>query len=101
MAMTGTILSSEGLDPRRRRLLFRAWHRGLREMDLIMGRFADAELARLSESDLTELERLMEVPDPDLLAWVTGDAAVPADYDSPVFRAMRDFHWSGRGVETA
>ena len=42
--MTGTKLSSEGLDPRRRKLLFRAWHRGMREMDLIMGRFADAAI---------------------------------------------------------
>jgi antitoxin CptB len=40
--MTGTIRSSDGLDVRRRRILFRAWHRGMREMDLIMGRFADA-----------------------------------------------------------
>ena len=42
--MTGSQKSSEGLDPRRRRLLFRAWHRGSREMDLIMGPFADAWL---------------------------------------------------------
>ena len=39
--MTGSSRSSDGLDPRRRRLLFRSWHRGTREADLIMGRFAD------------------------------------------------------------
>jgi len=52
--MTGTTRSSEGLDLRRRKLLFRSWHRGMREMDLIMGRFADARIAELNESELAE-----------------------------------------------
>lgn len=99
--MTGTILSSEGLDLRRRRLLFRAWHRGMREMDLIMGRFADARIATLSEDELAEFERLIAVPDPDLLAWITGDEAAPQDFDSGVFRQLRDFHMSGDGKERA
>ena len=75
--MTGTTRSSEGLDPRRRKVLFRSWHRGMREMDLIMGGFADARIASLAESELDEFERLIEVPDPDLLAWIIGDATVP------------------------
>jgi antitoxin CptB len=95
--MTGTNRSSEGLDVRRRRLLFRSWHRGLREMDLIMGRFADHAIEGLAETDIAELERLMDVPDPELLAWVTGQEAVPPDYDGPVFRQMRDFHLRGDG----
>ena len=45
--MSGTTRSSEGLDLRRRKLLFRCWHRGLREVDLIMGRFADATIEAL------------------------------------------------------
>ncbi|MGB8076072.1 MAG: succinate dehydrogenase assembly factor 2, partial [Pseudolabrys sp.] len=48
---TGTNLSSEGLDARRRRLLFRCWHRGIREMDLVLGRFADAKMASLSDTE--------------------------------------------------
>ncbi len=99
--MTGTILSSEGLDVRRRRLLFRAWHRGMREMDLIMGRFADARIATLGEAELAEFERLIEVPDPDLLAWITGEGAVPQNSDSAVFRQLRDFHMSGHWKEPA
>src|SRR5271163_2921177 len=71
--MTGSTRSSGGLDDRRKRLLFRCWHRGTREMDLILGRFADAEIASLGEDDLTELEHLIEVPDPDLYAAVTGN----------------------------
>ena len=89
--MTGTTLSSEGLDLRRRKLLFRSWHRGLREMDLILGGFADARVTQLSEGELAELERLIDVPDRDLLAWITGEETVPADFDSALFRDLRDF----------
>jgi antitoxin CptB len=90
--MTGTTRSSEGLDLRRRKLLFRSWHRGMREMDLIMGGFADARIGALSEGELTQFERLIDVPDHDLLAWITGEAPVPADFDSALFRDLRDFH---------
>ncbi len=69
--MSGTTRTSADLDPRRRRTLFRAWHRGIREMDLIMGRFADAEIGNLSESELDEFEALIEVPDRDLFKWLT------------------------------
>jgi antitoxin CptB len=92
--MTGTTLSSEGLDVRRRQLLFRAWHRGMREMDLIMGRFADATIAQLTQEELADFEQLTEVPDRELLAWVTGEAVVPADHDTALFRRMRDFNHS-------
>src|SRR6185295_4291950 len=64
LRMTGTTRSSDGLDDRRKRLLFRCWHRGTREMDLILGRFADAEIAMLSDAELAELEQLIEEPDP-------------------------------------
>jgi antitoxin CptB len=86
--------TSDGLDLRRRKLLFRCWHRGMREMDLIMGRFADSALAELSDAELADLERLIELPDRDLLAWVTGEASVPKDVDTAVFRRMREFHHS-------
>lgn len=95
--MSGTMRSSEGLDVRRRRLLFRAWHRGIREMDLVMGGFADAHVASLSEAEVDEFERLMDVPEHDVLAWITGGVATPADYDTPFFRRMRDYHLSVAG----
>ncbi|AZO81238.1 MULTISPECIES: succinate dehydrogenase assembly factor 2 [unclassified Bosea (in: a-proteobacteria)] len=90
--MSGSTRSSEGLDPRRRKILFRAWHRGMRETDLIMGRFADAQIGALSEAELDEFERLIEVLDRDLLSWVTGEADVPENYDSDVFRQLKAFH---------
>ena len=92
---TGTNLSSEGLDARRRRLLFRCWHRGIREMDLVLGRFADAQLATLSESDLAELERWLDVPDQQIFAWVNGMEMLPANFDTALFRRLRDFHNKG------
>ena len=82
----------EGLDERRRRILFRAWHRGTREMDLLMGRFADAELKGLPDAELDDLELLMEAPDRDVFSWLTGELDVPGNYDTAVFRRVRAFH---------
>ena len=89
---TGTNLSSEGLDPRRRRLLFRCWHRGIREMDLVLGRFADAHLATLDEADLGELERWLEVPDQQIFAWVNGMETTPQEFHTALFDRLRAFH---------
>jgi antitoxin CptB len=97
--MTGSTRSSDGLDPRRRKLLFRSWHRGMREMDLIMGKFADAQIGRMSEAELDEYERLIEVPDDRLLGWVTGAQDVPAEHDGAVLRRLRAFHHQNLGVE--
>jgi antitoxin CptB len=87
--MTGSDLSSAGLDARRRRILFRAWRRGMREMDLVMGQFADAHLPDLSEGELDAFERLLDAPDPSVLAWITGEEPVPAPYDTPLFARLR------------
>jgi antitoxin CptB len=90
--MSGTTRSSEGLDARRRRLLFRAWHRGMREVDLVTGRFADAHIGTLSEAEVDDFERLMDVPELELLAWIMGLAQAPAPYDTALFRRMCAFH---------
>lgn len=96
--MTGTARSSDGLDPRRRRALFRAWHRGTREMDLLLGRFADAYIGDLSDADLAHFEALMDAPDRDLFAWVTGREPVAANYATPLYAAIVAFH-AGPGQE--
>ena len=90
--MTGMARSSEGLDPRRRKLLFMCWHRGIRETDLIMGRFADVHIADLSDQEMADLERLCEQPDQNLLGWFTGEFDTPAEFDTPIFRKIRDFN---------
>lgn len=86
--------SSEGLDVRRRRLLFRAWRRGVRETDLIVGRFADAYIEKFDDCALDDFERLIEVPNASLYAWVVGSEAVPPDYDTAVLRDLIAFHES-------
>lgn len=85
-------LRREELDIRRRRLHFRAWHRGMREVDLLLGRFADATIAGLDDSELAGFEALLEVPDREVLAWVTGELPVPAETDSPLLRRLLAFH---------
>jgi antitoxin CptB len=64
-------------------------------MDLIMGRFADAMIDTLSETELDLLEQLSDAPDPDLYAWVSGWSEVPAEYDHELMRRLRSFHRVG------
>lgn len=82
---------TDALDTRRRKARFRSWHRGMREADLIMGGFADAEIGALSGAELDEFEGLLDVPDADLVRWVTGEAAVPPARDTPLFRRIVKF----------
>jgi antitoxin CptB len=89
--------SSDGLDERRRRLLFRSWHRGIREVDLVLGRFADRELGGLSDAELDDYEKLLDVPTPDLLAWVMGELPVPPEDETPLLRRMLDHHGKTKG----
>jgi antitoxin CptB len=89
-----TARSSDGLDVRRRKLLFRAWRRGVREIDLIVGRFADVYIGKFDESELDDFERLIEVPNAELYAWVCG-ATVPDNHDTIVLRLLVEFHMLG------
>ncbi|MEN3930883.1 succinate dehydrogenase assembly factor 2 [Microvirga sp. W0021] len=89
--MTGTTRNSSELDPRRRRILFRSWRRGTREMDLIMGGFADENLPGMSEAELDEFERIVEVLDIDLYKWINGEAPLPDEYDTPLMHRLISF----------
>lgn len=95
--MSGSTLSTANLDPRRRKLLFRAWHRGIKEMDLIFGMYADEHLARMKEYDLDEFEMMLETNDRDLLKWFTGEEEVPEVADTPLFRAIAEFAYTLKG----
>jgi len=97
--VSGSGISSEGLSPRRRRLLFRSWHRGIREMDLVYGRFADAQIAALSEAELEDYEKLLELRDQQVFDWVSGAQPLEADYDTPVFRRLLAFHNGGANIK--
>ena len=91
--------SSDGLDVRRRKLLFRAWRRGVREMDLIVGRFADSFIGTLDEGALDDFERLIEVPNDTLYAWVVGSGSIPMEYDNTVLSELIGFHRRSAGQE--
>lgn len=80
------------LDIRRRRIRFRAWHRGMREMDIVMGGFVDAEIHRLDDSELIDLEALLDAPDDEVFHWLSGVSPTPPAFDTPLFRKIVAFH---------
>jgi antitoxin CptB len=84
-------------DIRRKRLLFRSWHRGTRESDLILGSFADAHLADFDDGQLDRYEKLLDCNDADLFDWVSGRAPPPPEQDHDVMRLLLAF----RGVPPA
>ncbi|HVX82970.1 MAG TPA: succinate dehydrogenase assembly factor 2 [Devosiaceae bacterium] len=79
------------LDARRRRVRYRAWHRGIKEMDLMLGPFADAHAHLLDGAGLDRLEGLMEEADTDLLKWVMGQEEPPGSVDQELLRRLIDF----------
>jgi antitoxin CptB len=76
---------------RLRRLRYRSWHRGTREMDLLLGPYADGHLGELDEAGLESYERLLELPDPQLFAWFAGQTAVPPEAESPALRRVMEY----------
>jgi antitoxin CptB len=76
---------------RRRRLLFRSWHRGTRESDLILGRFADSHLAGFDEVQLDRYEVLLDCTDADIFDWVSGRTVPPPEHDHDVTRLLVSF----------
>lgn len=92
VALSGPSISSDGLDPRRKKILFRAWHRGIKEMDIILGTFADAYLPTLCEADLDTFERLMDAPDRELFKWISGEEQTPDTYQCDLLNRIAAFH---------
>jgi antitoxin CptB len=78
----------EDLSPRRRRLQFRAWHRGTKETDLMVGAFVTRHIAAFTDSELDDLERILERDDVDLADWLTGRLPIPAEAASPMLARM-------------
>ncbi|TCT39331.1 succinate dehydrogenase assembly factor 2 [Martelella mediterranea] len=89
--MTGLKRSSADLDPRRRRILFRCWHRGIREMDLILGQFAEENIALLDDATLDTLELIMDAEDNDLIKWINGAEPVPERFRIPLFEQIASY----------
>jgi antitoxin CptB len=89
---------ADSLETRRKRLAFRARHRGTKEMDLLIGSFADCHVAGMNEAQLARLEALLELPEPLLAGWVTGQEAPPPEYDDDVMTLLRNFKYPAPGV---
>lgn len=89
-------LMTEALDVRRKRLLFRSWHRGTKEADLLLGSFAERHLQGFTPEQIDRYEALLAADDTDILAWIAGRAAPPAERDSDVLRLLLAFKYAPR-----
>lgn len=83
----------DDLDMRRRRALWRAGHRGMRELDLVLGAYARQHVGAMESAALTHFESILDVPDPELFDWIMGKAPVPAQYQGPIIDAIRQLRF--------
>jgi antitoxin CptB len=92
--MTGNQILPDGDAPEaklRRRLLFQSRHRGVKELDLILGRFAEAHLPGFRMAELQQFAVLLGEPDPDIYDWLVGRVPLPARLQNPVTERLLDF----------
>ncbi len=82
---------TETLENRRKKLRIRAWRRGFKEADLILGRYADQTLERMSPADIADFDTLLDQLDADIYSWVIGSAPTPPAFDTPVMQALKTF----------
>jgi antitoxin CptB len=87
---------TEPMDIRRKRLLFRSWHRGTKEADLLLGSFAERHLAAFTPEQVDRYEALLAADDSDLLDWISGRAAAPVERESDVLRLLLAFKYVPR-----
>lgn len=80
-------------DTRLKRLKFRAWHRGFREADLILGPFADKYAVELSAELLDAFEALLEEPDQDIYEWIVERTETPPEHDGEIMRMIKAFRF--------
>ncbi|GAM99318.1 ygfY [alpha proteobacterium U9-1i] len=81
------------MDDRRKKLRFRAWRRGFREIDLILGGFADVRLTHLDAAGLDAFEALLDAPDQDVYAWITEADPAPPAFETPTLALIRAFRF--------
>jgi antitoxin CptB len=78
----------EDIETKRKRLVYRSWHRGTREMDLLMGSFADLHIGGFDPAQLAAYDEILHHSDPDLYNWITGMEPVPANWLNPVMELL-------------
>ena len=84
-------MTVKDIETERKRLIFRSWHRGTREMDLLLGSFADAHVPGFSAAELAQYEEILNHSDPDLYDWISGRATVPANYINKTLTILLGF----------
>ena len=84
------MIDTTDIETRRKRLRFRCWHRGSREADLLLGRFADQYLDGFDAKQLERFEALLDQEDPDIWDWVVRGVPVPPAFDHDVMALLRD-----------
>lgn len=85
---------STSTEIRRKQLRWRCWHRGTREMDLLVGSFADRHIKSLDSAQLERLAALLRAPDPDLYGWIIGRDAPPPECDTDIMKMMQNFKFT-------
>ncbi len=82
---------SSPFESRKKRARYRSWHRGQKEMDVVLGRFADTHLDNFDEAMLVHYEAVLDLPDPDLFSWLIGFTALPEDLlNNPAMQLLLD-----------
>jgi antitoxin CptB len=87
--MTERSHTIEDIETRRKRLIFRSWHRGTKEMDLLLGSFADKHVPGFSGEELESYDALLQISDPDLYNWITGVEDPPANIIDSIFTKLK------------
>lgn len=80
-------------DTRLKKLKYRAWHRGFREADLILGPFSEKHVASLTPDQLDVFEILLEQPDQDLYEWIVEKTPTPAEFDGELMDLIKAFRF--------
>ncbi len=78
----------------RKKLVFRAWHRGTREADLIVGSFAKKYINSFTQEQVMQFQDLLSLSDPDIYNWITGREEIPSTVDTPVLRLLCDHQYT-------
>lgn len=78
-------------DHRRKKLKYRAWHRGTKEMDLILGNYADVHLEQMSNEQMDQFSNLLNQADDEMYTWISGASEVPAEFDNEIMKSLKKF----------
>lgn len=85
-------MQEDQLTLKRKKLLFRAWHRGTREADILLGRYAEAHLPQMNEAQVDQFAALMDEQDPDIYDWLIGARPVPDQFADFIMQSLRNFY---------